>query len=168
MKLSATGIYYVIVKKDRFKDIKDETKLSFFVLDKMLKLFDIDLMEVSCSKDGKPYFKDSDICFNYSHSSNYIAVAIGTTSIGVDIEERIVTDEVSDKFLESARGRDKLKAWVLKESYVKLIGTGIKMFRDFNVSDITNNYKLIDGGNYMCSIMYSGSKRRCINLQKYF
>ncbi len=170
MRLSATGIYYVIVKKDKFKDvidIKNETELSFFVLKKMLKVFDIDFMDVSYTKDGKPYFKDSDIHFNYSHSNNYIAVAISTTSLGVDIEERIVTDRVSDLYLGSARGRGKLRNWVIKESYVKLKGAGLKIFRDVDINKITNNYKLIDGGNYMSCIMYFGPKRRCINLQKY-
>lgn len=170
MRLSATGIYYVIVKKDKFKDVMDikkETELSFFVLKKMLELFDIEFMNVSYTENGKPYFKDSDIHFNYSHSKNYIAVAISTTSLGVDIEERIVTDSVSDLYLGSARGRDKLKNWVLKESYVKLEGSGLKIFRDVDVNKITSNYKLIDGGDYMCSIMYNGSKRRFVNLQKY-
>ena len=170
MRLSATGIYYVIVKKDKFKDVMDikkETELSFFVLKKMLELFDIEFMNVSYTENGKPYFKDSDIHFNYSHSKNYIVVAISTTSLGVDIEERIVTDSVSDLYLGSARGRDKLKNWVLKESYVKLEGSGLKIFRDVDVNKITSNYKLIDGGDYMCSIMYNGSKRRFVNLQKY-
>lgn len=164
------GIYYVIVKKDKFKDVMDikkETELSFFVLKKMLELFDIEFMNVSYTENGKPYFKDSDIYFNYSHSENYIVVAISTTSLGVDIEERIVTDSVSDLYLGSARGRDKLKNWVLKESYVKLEGSGLKIFRDVDVNKITSNYKLIDGGDYMCSIMYNGSKRRFVNLQKY-
>ena len=148
-------------------DIKKETELSFFVLKKMLELFDIEFMNVSYTENGKPYFKDSDIYFNYSHSKNYIVVAISTTSLGVDIEERIVTDSVSDLYLGSARGRDKLKNWVLKESYVKLEGSGLKIFRDVDVNKITSNYKLIDGGDYMCSIMYNGSKRRFVNLQKY-
>lgn len=164
------GIYYVIVKKDKFKDVMDirkETELSFFVLKKMLELFDIEFMNVSYTENGKPYFKDSDIYFNYSHSKNYIVVAISTTSLGVDIEERIVTDSVSDLYLGSARGRDKLKNWVLKESYVKLEGSGLKIFRDVDVNKITSNYKLIVGGDYMCSIMYNGSKRRFVNLQKY-
>ena len=132
MRLSATGIYYVIVKKDKFKDVMDikkETELSFFVLKKMLELFNIEFMNVSYTENGKPYFKDSDIHFNYSHSKNYIVVAISTTSLGVDIEERIVTDSVSDLYLGSTRGRDKLKNWVLKESYVKLEGSGLKIFR---------------------------------------
>ena len=170
MRLSATGIYYVIVKKDKFKDVMDikkETELSFFVLKKMLELFDIEFMNVSYTENGKPYFKDSDIHFNYSHSKNYIVVAISTTSLGVDIEERIVTDSVSDLYLGSTRGRDKLKNWVLKESYVKLEGSGLKIFRDVDVNKITSNYKLIDGEDYMCSIMYNGSKRRFVNLQKY-
>ena len=170
MRLSATGIYYVIVKKDKFKDVMDikkETELSFFVLKKMLELFNIEFMNVSYTENGKPYFKDSDIHFNYSHSKNYIVVAISTTSLGVDIEERIVTDSVSDLYLGSTRGRDKLKNWVLKESYVKLEGSGLKIFRDVDVNKITSNYKLIDGGDYMCSIMYNGSKRRFVNLQKY-
>ena len=37
-------------------------------------------------KFGKPYFENSDIYFNISHSGNYVVAAVSEHEIGVDIQ----------------------------------------------------------------------------------
>lgn len=167
MKLSDKCIYYVIINKDKFKAYKNkktETEMSHLLLEKVMKLFNLELKNISYTKYGKPYFDNETIYFNYSHSNNYIALVIATTDIGVDIEERIVTDLVSDLYLDSARGRNKLKNWVLKEAYSKLDGRGLKIFKSIDLKKINCNYKLFKHKNYMCAIMYKGSKRKIVNI----
>ena len=65
-------VYYSVVNKDNiiYNDTSDklETKLAQIVLKNMLKHFDLKLPEIYLSDSGKPFFKDSKIFFNYSHS----------------------------------------------------------------------------------------------------
>ena len=167
MKLSDKCIYYVIINKDKFKDyknIKDETEMAHLLLEKVMTLFNLKIKNITYTEYGKPYFRNSNIYFNYSHSNNYIALGFATTDIGVDIEERIVTDLVSDKYLDSARGKNKLKNWVLKEAYSKLDGRGLSMFKEIDLNKMCCNYKLLRHRDYMCAIMYKGSKRKLVNI----
>lgn len=170
MRLSDKCIYYVIINKDKFKDyknIKTETEMSHLLLEKVMKLFNLELKNISYTKYGKPYLSNSNIHFNYSHSNNYIALGLATTDIGVDIEERIVTDLVSDKYLDSVRGINKLKDWVLKEAYSKLDGRGLSIFKSIDLNKIDCNYKLLKHKDYMCAIMYKGNKRKLVKVKKY-
>ena len=75
----------------------------------MLECFNQKLPEIKYSKTGKPYFKNSVIYFNYSHSKNYIACAISNKEVGIDIEETNtnISDKVSNKYLDNEKETEK-------------------------------------------------------------
>lgn len=153
-------VYYSIVNKNDIKvdDTNDrlETKQARIVLKKMLDYFDLKLPEIYTSTNGKPYFKDSNIFFNYSHSKNYIACAISIYKVGIDIEEtsRIINDDIAKKYLDNAKNNAKrIETWVKKEAYSKLKGLGLQIkFQNIKLSETTEKNFFINGKDYMCSI----------------
>lgn len=97
-------------------------------------------LEYAVSKTGKPYFKNSDLCFSKSDTKNYIAVAVADTDIGIDIEEtnrKVDTATLSARFFCEeereyvASHKDKsyafLKIWTRKEALLKADGIGIRV-----------------------------------------
>lgn len=106
---------------------------------------------------GKPYFIDSSVHFNISHSGKYVLAAVSDSPVGVDIQKH--DGESIDYYLDSLstyerriiatvdeRNRTDLfyRTWSAKESYVKAIGLGLsKDTRSFSVIlDVQN--KVID------------------------
>lgn len=151
-------LYFLIIHKNIivWNENNSETKQARLVLKKMLDYFDIKMPEIIISENGKPFFKKSRIHFNYSHSKNFIACAIASSEVGIDIEEidRIVSDRIAEKYLESEK--DKLKRielWVKKESFSKLKGLGLQMqFQNIRIEEIKEKNHFIQRKNYMCSI----------------
>lgn len=98
---------------------------------------DTEDMSITKNEHGKPYFQDvKGIEFNISHSGDYVAVMIGDTKLGVDIQiirpvrERVVhkmCNEAERSFVFGSDDADRafIRLWTLKESYVKAIGTGM-------------------------------------------
>lgn len=153
-------VYYSIVNK---KDIiidntsnRSETIQARKVLKKMMDYFNLKLPEIYTTPNGKPYFKDSNIFFNYSHSKNYVACVISTYEVGIDIEEtnRDISDEIAEKYLNKEKDNLKrIETWVKKEAYSKLKGLGFQInFKNINLSEITEKNLFISEKNYMCSI----------------
>ena len=153
-------VYYSIVnKKDIIVDNTSnrlETIQARIVLRKMLDYFNLKLSEIYITPNGKPFFKDSNIFFNYSHSKNYVACAISNYEIGIDIEEisRIVSDDIAKKYLNNEKNNLKrIETWVKKEAYSKLKGLGFQIkFQNIKLSEITEKNFFISGKEYMCSI----------------
>ena len=121
------------------------------------------------SKNGKPYFENSKLKFNYSHSKNFIAIVISTIEIGIDIEEktRIVSDRISNKYLNNVSSNEnRIKTWVKKESYSKMLGLGLKIgFDKINLEELKNvNFYSISNNDYYCSICYEGIKRKVVKI----
>ena len=151
-------VYYTIVNKSKIKldvDSKEriETLQSQYVLYSLLNYFKINKGQISRTKMGKPYFKGSNICFNYSHSNNYIACAISYYQVGIDIEntDRVVNDEMIK--ICQLNSNNKLEELVKKEAYCKLIGDGISMiFDNNNFKSINKKNKTIVTKDYICSI----------------
>lgn len=104
---------------------------------------------------GKPYLENREnICFNISHSGDYIVCALSDTPVGIDIEREMVARmNVAHRFFHplevesleklSGRAQDRLffKYWSVKESFLKYTGSGLtrplSSFRvDFADSDI--------------------------------
>lgn len=89
------------------------------------------------NENGKPYFKDSGIFFNMSHSGKYAACAFSDDEIGVDIEKlsdvpkelmRAVCTDSEYRYLLAAGNKQKedfFRLWTVKESFMKCIGTGL-------------------------------------------
>lgn len=157
------NVYYAIVNKNDIgvskKSDRLETDQAIALLEKMLNNFDIDLDKIVISKNGKPYFNNSNIHFNYSHSKNYIACVISNYEVGIDIEEktRVISDDVSNKYLDGVEdSEDRLIKWVEKESYSKLKGLGLQIgFNNIKIDSYCSNF-LINSEEYVCSIFCDG------------
>ena len=120
---------------------------SFLILkDMLLKEYKLkDIPKFSYGKNKKPYFKEyPNIHFNISHCKSGIACAVNDTPIGIDIEEINFNNDIKENVLSKkelqtikiSKSPDKefTKFWTMKESYLKLIGTGI----NDNMKDILN------------------------------
>ena len=168
-------VYYSIIKKTDIKanNIIDnsETNQAITVLKQQLKHFNLEIPEIYISSHGKPYFKNSNIYFNYSHSKNYIACAISHYEVGIDIEEttRIISDKIAKKYLNNEKENLKrVEMWVKKEAYSKLKGLGIQIeFQNIKLSEITEKSIFITTKDYLCSIYCDNNevefKELCFN-----
>ena len=93
------------------------------------------------SKFGKPYLNHSSLCFNVSHSGNYILYAIAQdVHIGIDVEEckhdidflsiakQFLSESEYNKFLTVSPAERWLafyRCWTRKEAVLKAIGKGL-------------------------------------------
>lgn len=96
-----------------------------------------ELPKISLLEHGKPYFPDKpDLEFNISHSGEYVAVMLGDTTLGVDIERCNRSSNALIKKLCSEREKEYIlsqqdessafiRLWTLKESYIKATGSGM-------------------------------------------
>ena len=128
----------------------------------MLDYLHLENKEIFISKYGKPYFKNSNIYFNYSHSKNYIACAVSDYEVGIDIEQtnRIINNLISQKYLDNEiNNKKKIEKWVKKEAYSKLKGKGFLMkFQTIKLENIKNKYIFFENDNYMCCIFSDNAK----------
>ena len=94
--------------------------------------------EIKKTPAGKPYFPNRpDVHFSLSHSRTHVLCAISEQPIGVDIEsERHVTERAVRFFAspEELAHFDPLDLWVLKESYIKLVGGKLLMVKTIHFS----------------------------------
>lgn len=180
-KFENNVIYYVIINKKKilindtkyFFDLdnflKEETKKSYFVLYKMLDYFSIKIPKIIFNENGKPYFANNNLYFNYAHSKNYIICALSSLEIGVDIEEdRKISDEIANRYLNSIKGnKNRLGMWVKKEAYSKLYGIGFKIdFANININDLKKKERLfIKNDQFLCAIYASNGKCQKIDLE---
>ena len=116
------------------------------------------------AEHGKPYIQNyPDIHFNISNSGCYIVLAVSPHRVGIDIQEKRVTDidklgkrvfSVDDyrKFLASEDRQDRFfREWVRKEAYVKWTGEGLlRSLRDLPM-DGWSQFIYVDG-EYFCAI----------------
>ena len=96
-------------------------------------------IRIKTSPSGKPVLEGhQDIHFNISHSGDYVACAISSTEVGIDIENkkkpllkvasRFFTSEEYQSItkLTGKKQEDQfLSLWTIKESYLKCIGSGL-------------------------------------------
>ena len=94
-------------------------------------------LDIRCGRDGKPELSDSEIYFNLSHSGKYAACAVSDSPVGLDIQTvRGCNVRLAEKYFTPQERRfikeGKASAhaftqlWSIKESCVKLLGTGLK------------------------------------------
>ncbi|MDR1917281.1 MAG: 4'-phosphopantetheinyl transferase superfamily protein [Synergistaceae bacterium] len=99
-------------------------------------------------KYGKPRVEDGPH-FNISHSGDYVLLAVNDAPVGIDIE--LWTDEDCSALADAAFHEDErallgrspsarsfFDLWTLKESYIKMLGTGL--------STDTKSFKVIIEG----------------------
>jgi len=89
--------------------------------------------EIKKTPNGKPYFPARrDIHFSLSHSRTHVLCALSGEPAGADIESPRLISERAIKFFCSPAELalfDPLDIWVLKESYIKLIGGTLAMIK---------------------------------------
>lgn len=90
-------------------------------------------------KHGKPSLEDHpEIHFSISHTSHFVACAMATCEVGIDIQHlvdaseplmrRVLSDEEMEMVMEREGEERKAlfaRLWTLKEAYMKAVGTGI-------------------------------------------
>lgn len=96
--------------------------------------------EIGYEKEGKPYLINKpEICFNLSHSGEYVCCAIGDVPVGVDIQKKTaVRSGIAERFFTPADNQKLsecgekeridlfFRMWSIKESFMKLTGKGLK------------------------------------------
>ena len=91
---------------------------------------------ILCNEHGKPFFENSNIHFNISHTEGAVACVVQNMPVGVDIQKKVekfesvmrrVCTEEEKKSVMSADDpqMEFTTLWTLKESILKCIGTGI-------------------------------------------
>jgi len=102
-------------------------------------------------KRGKPFFQESELQFNLSHTTGLVACSFGWLPLGIDVESHqgleagrclLVAKRhfstVEQNYLHISSGQDAsvdfLKIFTMKEAYVKAFGTGLTFpLADFTV-----------------------------------
>ena len=95
-------------------------------------------IEISHDEKGKPFCKSLPLSVSLSHSGPYIAVAVGQSPVGVDVErKRKINLSVSARWFrpeehklllslpEAERPSTFLRLWTLKEAALKYTGEGL-------------------------------------------
>ena len=92
------------------------------------------LPEIKKTPNGKPFFPARpDIHFSLSHSKTHVLCALSDAPVGVDIESpRQISKRAVRYFCspEELALFDPLDLWVLKESYIKLIGETLPLVKE--------------------------------------
>lgn len=175
MIFMGNSIYLSIKKKSEVKinDLKfpdfikrDESKKAFSLLFDMFNYLglDIDINDICYSNNGKPYIKNSNIKFNYSHSKNYIACSVSFVDMGIDIEDEFkMSDEARMMYLSGIKDNYR-KAFVTKEAYCKLLGDfDDDFFKKLDINKFFNNKYEINNDDYDLVLFYDG-KVKNINI----
>ncbi len=136
-----------------------------YALDK--KGIDMQKVNFTVNKYGKPYLRNENIYFNLSHSENYAMCAVSDNPVGCDVEtiRANVNTEIAKRFfcrkefeflnsIKDSAEKDKafILLWTLKESYIKAIGKGLSAKLDDFCLDISRNKRcfrqIIDSKTY--------------------
>lgn len=114
--------------------------------------------EFKKTENGKPYLDSKDIHFNLSHSGEWVVFAFSDHDTGIDIEKiRPVNYRIAERFFSSGENNilrllnkdEKLNyffdLWTLKESYLKMLGTGLtKSLGSFTILETEQGFRLED------------------------
>ena len=172
MIFMGNSIYLSIKKKSEVKinDLKfpdfikrDESKKAVSLLFDMFNYLglDININDIYHSNNGKPYIKNSNIKFNYSHSNNYIACSISSVEMGVDIEDEFkMSDDARRLYLSGIKDNFR-KVFVTKEAYCKLLGDfDDDFFKKLDVDNISKNKYEINNDDYDLVLFYEGKVKK--------
>lgn len=146
---------------DSFKLYIDRNTTSLKLLSNILKEKEVKDYKIVTNKYGYPYFENiNDLYFNLSNKDEYTICGMSNNRIGVDIEKITFKTRVFDKYYTdkekeyvlNSSNRDEAftKIWVMKESYVKMLGIGLsygllnvdtfKLSNYFHISRVSNYY----------------------------
>ena len=119
-----------------------EDRLRCVTADALLRrVLGTDYSRVEKTSDGKPFLPHRpDFHFNLSHSGNWVAIAWGSSNVGLDVQaprdktniealtrRYFCEEERQYVFAEEHRAVHRFfEIWTGKESYLKYLGTGLK------------------------------------------
>ena len=127
---------------------------------------DADAASIQFRKDenGKPHVVDLPIHFNVSHSGDFVACAVDSSPVGIDIEQirpirpalvKKVCTESERAYVENG-GEDMLlrffEVWTSKEAWFKYTGTGITDLKSVDTLQHIQNGGCTHIENYVVSI----------------
>ncbi len=88
------------------------------------EFYQISHPKVKENEHGKPYLCNSTLHFNLAHGQNLLALAVGDTPVGLDLEVRSPrkTEKIAQRLTPAEKNTDFFKVWTAKEAYVKYLG----------------------------------------------
>lgn len=146
-----------------YKLYLEENISSKELLTKALKDAHITNIDIVYNEHGKPYLKSSELYFNISHDKNMIVLVTSDKEIGVDLEYLTYKPSVVNKYftpreqeiIKKSKNKeyDFTKIWVMKEAYVKMLGTGILYgLERVDTIKLEKNFEIIDKDEYLIAI----------------
>lgn len=104
--------------------------------------------EIIFSPHGKPDFQRRDLHFSLSHTKTHALCAVSSQPVGADIEaRRAINPALPLRVLSPGEsGADFFDMWVLKESYIKLLGRKPAPFNKISFAASCNSAVLTAGG----------------------
>lgn len=168
---------YLNAQKYRFKEDFLRSIGAYILLGKAFNNFKED--DIILGKYGKPNFHGK-INFNYSHSGDYVVLAVDENSVGIDIEkinnkDVVISERIfSNEELNWMNEKDKILRffiiWCKKESYVKCKGETIDFsIKNLNVLRFNNSENNLDYHNLTFTFkdyVISVTSRYVINLEE--
>jgi 4'-phosphopantetheinyl transferase len=138
-KLSRKQFMLPIEVQEYYQEIKseakqEETKLAyFFLLDKVRDSSPSEDLKIGWTEKGKPFFENTELKFNLTHSEAFIGLIIGKDEVGIDIQ---ITRPVNRSVLERITNQEEINAydsgvinffqlWTRKEAVLKMTGDGL-------------------------------------------
>lgn len=132
-------------------------------------------------ENGKPGLKDHSLCFNISHSGDYVVLATGEDEVGVDIERcrpyhrgvpgRFFQPEEEEWLRQQANDEAFFYLWTGKESVMKLLGLGLALpAQSFSVLPMDSSPHAVTGktmffewlayqGHIICRATFNAQKK---------
>ena len=109
------------------RDGRDASSLAYSLLGYIFNsIYGETMPEIKKTPNGKPYFPSlPHIHFSLSHCATHVLCVVSDFPVGCDIESPRNISESAIRYFcspEEALQFDPLDLWVLKESYIKLIG----------------------------------------------
>lgn len=146
-----------------YKLYLEENISSKELLTKVLKDEQILDQEMVYNEHGKPYLKNKKLFFNISHDRNMTVLVTSDKEIGVDLEYLTYKPSVVNKYftpreqeiIKNSKNKeyDFTKIWVMKEAYVKMLGTGILYgLERVDTIKLEKNFEIIDKDEYLIAI----------------
>lgn len=146
-----------------YKIYLEENISSKDLLTKVLNDDQIPDTNIIYNEHGKPYLKNNELFFNISHDKNMTVLVTSDKEIGVDLEYLTFKESVVNKYftpreqeiIKKSKNKeyDFTKIWVMKEAYVKMLGTGILYgLEKVDTIKLTKKFEIIDKDEYLIAI----------------
>lgn len=146
-----------------YKLYLEENISSKDLLTKVLEKEKVTNTDIVFNEHDKPYLKDNKLYFNISHDRNMTVLVTSDKEIGVDLEYLTYKPSVVNKYftpkeqeiIKNSKNKeyDFTKIWVMKESYVKMLGIGILYgLEKVDTIKLIKKFEIIDKKEYLISI----------------